>query len=56
MKGQMKPTQKVEYFTMFESFPSTIVAARIYKVPQNKIENLAKWTRIEVGMLTLVGR
>jgi len=40
----MELTQKVDYFTVFESFPP------------NKIENLASWTyEVVSGMFTLGG-
>ena len=51
----MKLTQKVDYFTVFESFPSTSCCSE--KFPPNKIGNLASW-KCEVisGMFTLGGQ
>ena len=51
----IKLTQKVDHFTVFESFSSTSCCSK--KFPPNKIENLASWTCMVVsGMFTLGGQ
>ena len=40
---QMRLTQKVDHFTVIESFPSTSWCSQ--KFTPNKIENLASWAR-----------
>jgi len=48
---QMKLRQKIDYFTVFESFSSTSCCSYT-----KKIENLASWTyKVVSGMLTLGG-
>jgi len=51
---QTKHTQKVDHFTVFESFPSTSCCSQ--KFMPKKIENLAGWKCETVsGMFTLGG-
>ena len=50
----MKLTQKVDHFTVFESFPSTSCCSQ--KFPPNKIEKLTGLTcEVVSGMFTLGG-
>ena len=50
----MKFTQKVDHFTVFESFPSTSCSS--HKFPPNKIEKLAGCIcKVVSGMFTLGG-
>ena len=50
----MKLTQKVDHFTVSESFPSTSCCSQ--KFPPNKIEKKAGWTcEVVSGMFTLGG-
>ena len=51
---QLKLTQEVDHFTVFESFPSTSCCSQ--KIPPNKIEKLANWTcEVVPGILSLGG-
>jgi len=51
---QTKLTQKVDHFTVFESFSSTSCCS--HKFPPNKIEKLAGWTcEVVSEMFTLGG-
>ena len=54
MSTLTKLTQKVNHFTVFESFPRTNCYS--HKLPLNKIKNLADWTcKVVSGMVTLGG-
>ena len=51
---RIKLTQKMDHFTVFNSFPS--ISCCLMWFPPNKIENLASWTsKVELGILTLGG-
>ena len=55
MSTRAKLTQKVDHFTVFESFPNTSCCSQ--KFLPNKIENLASWTcKVASGMFSLGGQ